>query len=112
AYGPLPGAKNPNILMFTNPYKNKKEVHQFLQGIDITKSVAATNNLGAHLTHRQKLYTIPIGAGEADIVAFLLNDQSAQPSLAAQIAMSEELKKDNRYKLVFEKDDFVVFRKK
>lgn len=112
AFGPLPGAKNPSIVMFTDPPKNKEVITKYLSTIEQSKSVAATNNLGANLTHREKLYTIPTGMYEADIIIFLLNDSSAQPSLSAQIAMSEELKKKPDYKLIFEKDDFVVFEKK
>lgn len=112
AFSPLPGAKNPSITMFTNPYKNKEIIQMYLKQIDKEKSVVATNNLGAHLTHRQKLYTIPTGIYEADVIVFLLNDISAQPSLASQISMTEELKKNNLYEVDFEKEDFVAFRKK
>lgn len=111
-FGPLPIAKTPNTTMFTNPLKNKEEINMFLAGINKHYSVAATNNLGSHLSHRQRIYTIPQGVDKADIIAFLLNDPSAQPSLASQIQMAQKLKQDNHYTLLFEKDDFIVFKRK
>ncbi len=111
-YGPLPGAKNPNVAMFTAPLVNKEVITHYLQSIKKRYSVAATNNLGSHLSRRQKVFTIPTGLHEADIVVFLLNDPFAQPSLAAQKQMVMDLKQDKNYQLIFEKDDFVAFQKK
>lgn len=110
-FGPLPGAKKPNVDMFTKPYLNKKIVENFLLQVPEEYSVAATNNLGSHLSHRQSVSTIPLGINKADVVLFLLRDGSAQPSLAAQIKMAEDMNLDKKYIKVFEKDDFVVFKK-
>jgi uncharacterized membrane protein len=111
-FGPLPGARNPSIEMFTSPQKNKAAINSVLAGIPEGYSVAATNNLGAHLSHRQVIYTIPIGIGKADVIVFLLNDKFAQPSLKAQKIIANNLKHNKNYVEVFEKDDFVVFKKK
>lgn len=110
-FGPLPGAKNPNITMFTKAEPNKEIINSTLGEIPATDSIAATNNLGAHLSHRQFIYTIPIGIGNADVVAFLLDDPFAQPSPKAQRDMVEQLKNNNDYQLLIQKDNFVVFRK-
>jgi uncharacterized membrane protein len=112
SFGPLPGAKNPNVDMFTKPYTNKRTVEDFLLTIPEKYSVAATNNLGSHLSHRETIYTIPIGIDKADIVAFLLNDRFAQPSLNAQIKMAQDLKSDKNYVKIFEQGDFIVFKKR
>ncbi len=109
--GPLPGAKNPNTIMFTEPQINKDIITTHLSQIHKNKSVAATNNIGSHLSHRQKIYTIPLGIAEADVLVFLLNDPFAQPSLEAQKTLVEELKKDTRYKIMYEKDDFIILEK-
>lgn len=111
SYGPLPGAKNPNIDMFIEPQKNREVIEKFLSRIPEKYSVAATNNLGSHLSQRQTIYTIPVGVDKADFVLFLLNDRFAQPSPAAQKEMAEKLKRNKDYVKVFEKDDFVVFKK-
>lgn len=112
AFGPLPGSWKPNTMMLTNPLKNKKEVDYVISKIKKRYSIAATNNLGSHLSRRQEIYTIPLGLYKADVVAFLLNDPFAQPSLNAQKEMVVNLKKDLRYRVVYEKDDFIVFQKK
>lgn len=110
-FGPLPGAKNPNIDMFVKPQKNKLIIENILSKIPEQYRVAATNNLGSHLSHRETVYTIPVGIEKADVILFLLNDEFAQPSLAAQKEMADNLKTDKNYIKIFEKDDFVVFKK-
>ncbi|MDP2585804.1 MAG: DUF2079 domain-containing protein, partial [Candidatus Levybacteria bacterium] len=110
-FGPLPAAKHPNIAMFTNPQKNRVIIDNFLSTIPEEYSVAASNNLGSHLSQRQLIYTIPMGVEKADVILFLLNDSSARPSLNAQVKMAADMKSDKKYIKVFEKDNFVVFKK-
>jgi len=110
-FGPLPGAKNPSVEMFIHPQKNKVMIDSYLSKIPEKYSVAATNNLGAHLSHRQTIYTIPIGIGKADVVVLLLNDKFAQPSPKEQKNLANNLKQDKNYVEVFEKDDFIIFKK-
>lgn len=109
---PLPGARNPALEVFTNRLEYRDEVRQFLKTIPEEVSVAATNNLGAHLSHREKIYTIPIGVGEADVIVFLLNDSFAQPSLLEQKRMAQALKNDKNYEVIIELDDFIAIKKK
>lgn len=110
-FGPLPGAKSPNIDMFTRPQKDKLYIKKALLQIPKNKKVAATNNLGAHLSHREFIFTIPDGVYQADYVVFLLGDIFAQPSPQAQKGMVEELKKNKQYKILAEKNDFILFKK-
>ncbi len=110
-YGPLPGAKNPNINMFIKLQPNRTIMNKVLRNIPKNYSVAATNNLGSHLSNREKIFTIPIGIDKADVIAFLLDDPFAQPSPAAQRKMVENLKQNKNYFVLFEKDNFVVFQK-
>lgn len=110
-YGPLPGAKHPNITMFTQPLENRTTIDALINSIPHQYSVAASNNVGSHLSHRQKIYTIPVGLKEADIVVFLLNDEFAQPSLKAQKEMATQLASDPAYTLLFEQGPLVVFKK-
>ncbi len=111
-YGPLPGARRPNIDMFTKQLPDRKLIQTFIGGIPTRYTVAATNNLGSHLSRRRSVSTIPQGVYSADIVAFLLNDPFAQPSLKAQGEMAEALKTNPEYQLLFNHGDFVVFQKK
>ncbi|MGE5042196.1 MAG: DUF2079 domain-containing protein [Candidatus Levyibacteriota bacterium] len=109
--GPLPGSLHPNIDMFTRQLSNRKEISQFLMTIDEKYSVAASNNVGSHLSQREKIYTIPNGLDEADVIVFLLNDTYAQPSLPAQKQMVENLRKNPSYKILYETGDFIAFSK-
>jgi len=111
-FGPLPFAKNPNIDMFTKPQENKVEIENFVSSIPPEYSVAATNNVGSHLTQRQKIYNVPLGTDRADFVIFLLDDHFAQPSLKAQYEMVEKIKSDINYVEVFKIDNFIVFEKR
>ena len=110
--GPLPGSKNPSISVFTRQLPERKIINEFLERIPPQFSIASTNNLGSHLSHRQKIYTIPVGINKADIIVFLLNDSFAQPSLKAQIETVSKMKKDKNYIQVFKQGDFVVFEKR
>ncbi|MEK7573820.1 MAG: DUF2079 domain-containing protein [Patescibacteria group bacterium] len=109
--GPLPLSKRPNISVFTEQLSYRKDVINTLKQIPQDASVTSSNNLGAHLSHREKLYTLPLGVEEADYVAFLLTDNFAQPSLSAQKELAKNLKQNKRYYVVYEKDDFIVFKK-
>jgi hypothetical protein len=98
--------------MFWHQQPNKTAINDFLASIPRRYSISATNNVGSHLSHRQLIYTIPTGIDKADILVFLLNDKYAQPSLPAQIKMTEDLRKDPRYVEAIHLGDFVVFEKK
>ena len=110
AFGPLPFSKSPNIDMFTKPQPNKEVIQNFLSKIPQDYTVAATNNLGAHLSHRQKIFTIPIGIEKADVVIFLLSANSSQ-SLNEERKLANSMRLDKNYIEVFRIDDFIVFKK-
>ena len=111
-YGPLPFSRRANVDMFWLEQPNKALINTFLSSIPRHYSIAATNNIGSHLSHRQLIYTIPTGIDKADILVFLLNDQYAQPSPKAQIQMTEKLRQDPRYVEAIHIGDFDVFEKK
>lgn len=110
--GPLPFSLKPNIDMFDKPLKNADIISDFLDNVGSSYSIASTNNLGSHLSHRSKIFTIPVGIDQADIVTFLLNDKFAQPSLKAQIKIAEKMKHDKNYIEVIKLNDFLVFEKR
>ena len=111
AFGPMPGARNPNLDMITKQISDRALIQAFISGIPQRYKVAATNNLGSHLSRRRNLYTIPVGIDSADIILFLLNDPFAQPSLKVQRKMAEDLAKNPKYKLMFREGDFIVIQK-
>lgn len=112
AFGPLPGGKDANIAMFVKQVPNRERISSVLSAIPPQASVAASNNIGAHLSHREHLYTIPIGMMDADYIAFLLTDPGAQPSLETQKQWASALLQNPFYEVVANEGDFVVVRKK
>ncbi|MBI2613341.1 MAG: DUF2079 domain-containing protein [Candidatus Levybacteria bacterium] len=111
SYGPLFFAKEPNIDMFTKPQPNREIIENFLSKIPEEYSVAATNNLGSHVSHRQQIFTIPAGIDRADVIMFLLNSNSGR-SVDAEKEIIKNLKNDKNYIEILSVDDFVVFKKR
>lgn len=109
---PMPGTYAQNILMFENKLLYRSYVEMALQEIPVNASVAATNNLGAHLSHRDYIFTIPTGMDKAQYLAFLLTDQSAQPSLQAQRDMVRALQHNTSYETLDQRGEFYLFKKK
>jgi len=105
-HGPLPWTKKANIAMFANHEKNREYISEKLQNIPTQFSISSTNNIGAHLTHREKLYTIPYGMDTADIIAFLIRPNSSK--IERNLVFS--LKNSKSHQLLWEKDGFVVFK--
>lgn len=111
-FGPLPGAIHANVAMLTQQLTNRNKIDDFLINIPNRYSIAASNNLGSHLSHRRNIYTIPNGIGKADVILFLLNDNFAQPSLQAQKQMAKEMSDDKNYLEVYRDGDFIAFEKR
>ncbi len=111
-YGPLPFSREPNINMITRPVVNKKFIDNYLSHIPRRLSVAASNNIGSHLSQRQRIYTLPLGVDKADVIVFLLTDSEPPQSLKLERELAKKLKGNKSYKLTVEKDDFLVFVKK
>lgn len=91
--------------MFTKPQVNKAEIDSFLSKIPDQYSVAATNNVGSHLSQRQVIYTIPKGINDADIVVFLVNkgDFTNEIKMIENNKNYRQLYKINYTFMVFEK---------
>ncbi len=111
AYGPLPGSKEPNLDMITRQVENKEYIDSYLTRIPKRYSVAASNNVGSHLSQRQRIYTVPLGINKADVIVFLLTDSEVLPSLKAEKQMVQRLKSDPNYYITVEQDKFIVFQK-
>lgn len=111
-FGSIPGGLHPAIEVFNLPLEYRSKIKEIIDKIPTDLSVASSNNLGAHLSQRKIITTIPIGLNSADVVLFLLNDEFAQPSLRDQIVMANKLRSDPNYLLVYNYHDFLVFKKK
>ena len=110
AFGPLPFSKSPNIDMFTKPQKNRVVIENFLSRVPEEYRVAATNNLGSHLSQRQRIATVPEGIYDSDIVLFLINNISKLSKDEKKAFESVMLNED--YKIAFHIGNFIVFEKR
>jgi uncharacterized membrane protein len=110
-FGPLPGAAEPNLAMIVQKQADIDYINSALDAISPEYAVASSNALGSHLSQRKYIFTLPNGIDKADVVAFLFSDRYNTPSQAWHKEAAAKLKKDPRYRVWFEKGDFLVFRK-
>lgn len=106
-YGPLPGAKKPNLDMFTKPLPIRNAVDYQIEQIPEHESVSASNNLGSHLSHRKNIYVVPYGIGQAQNVLFLTTKSANEYEKKAL----EVILKDPNFLLIFNQDNFYVFKR-
>lgn len=109
--GPLPFSRNPNIDMFTKPQPNKEEIEKYLSNIRRRYIIASTNNIGAHMSHRRLIYTIPSGIDKADYIIFLFNYAFENPTFAYEKTVMEKVRMNKNYSQIYKKDNFIVFKK-
>lgn len=109
-YSPLPGMREPNIDMLASSVTNKEEIDRFLNTIPKQYSVAASNNIGSHLSQRQNIYTIPLGVDRADVIVLMPDSTTPQMSVTQQ-QLVNRLRNDKNYTIYYEKEDFIAFKK-
>ncbi len=65
-YSPIPAMKDADY----RPYvaQNTSEISRYLSLIPPNASVSASNNIGAHLSHRENIYVVPFAMDKADYV--------------------------------------------
>lgn len=107
-YGPLPGAKDSNLDMYARQLHERDFIEKYLSDIPRGLKIAATNNIGSHLSERQQIYTIPNGIGKADLIIFLLTNHNAFNSEKKLVL---QLKQNINYYVILEKEEFIVFKK-
>lgn len=111
-YGPLPGSKDSNLDMFIKQVKDAEFIEAQLSSIPADLSVASSNNVGSHLTHRKALYTLPLGIDTADVIVFFLTNSEQPESLKTEKIQLQKLKGNKDYKTISEKGKFVIFKRK
>lgn len=111
-YGPLPGAKSPNLDMITKPMPNRQKIDDLLGAVPSQYSVSTSNSLGSHATHRAYLFTMPYGWSNADYIIFLMNETNAYPSLAEHKKQAEVLTHHSDYVKYYDDGIVKAFRKK
>jgi hypothetical protein len=107
AFGPLPGSRDANLDMFSKQLPNRAYVDNFLQQIPKKDSVAASNDIGSHLSLRENIYSIPYGIDRADVIVLLLNGSDPLSK-----GVYTKVSKDPHYQKVADQDGFVAFQRK
>lgn len=110
-YGPLPGAKSPNLDMIIRPVPNVTLVNQYLDNLDKSYKVTASNNAASHLSHREHIYVTPLGMDKADVIVFLLTDRDRSTTVKKEDEIIERLLQDPDFRLDIQSGDFYVFKR-
>lgn len=100
-YSPLPGMREADYKPYTSTSAVK--ISQYLALIPPDSSVSASNNVGAHLSHRDKIYVVPNALQTADYVVLYGEKKSMVNSVNAQ--KYESMVTD-------ELENFYLFKKK
>lgn len=110
-FGPLPGAKKPDIAMITMPLQDKAFIDSIVHSLPSDVSVSASNNLGSHLSARNEIFTIPLGIGKADKILILLNPYGNKNTKESEMQFVRLLQNNPQYVLQIERGNFYVFDK-
>lgn len=111
SFGPIVFAKNPNDDMFTNRNKNSVAIRKYLKTIPRSLTLSTTNDLGAHLSHRELIFNVPFATDSADMVLFILKDDKKRNPLSLY-EIHEAVSENPDYKLVYRLDNFYSYQRK
>ena len=111
AWGELPFGPHSRFWFFHTIQPEKVTMDAVAASIPTKASVSATNNIGAHFSEREFLYTYPINADKADYDVILLGDQYAWPSGDEQGRVLHVLLADKNYTVIAQNDNFYAFKR-
>lgn len=112
SFGPIPGAREPNVHMIIHPLADKEFITSYVHAIPEGLSVAASNNIGSHLSQRKEIFTIPQGIGKADMIVILLDIFGSQKTQLEEKELVAKLQKHPQYTQQLQKGNLFVFVKK
>ena len=72
-YSPLPGMRNADYSPYTTT--SSKTIDTYLSIIPEDASVSASNNIGAHLSHRREIFVVPFAIDTADYVVLYMESK-------------------------------------
>lgn len=106
-FGPLPFAKRPSINTYRRPLPERAIMDEYISSLSPDEKISATNNIGAHLSHRRNIYVVPQGLDIADRVIFLTSRSINQREKRAL----GEIQSDPDYIPIFKSAGFLVFKR-
>lgn len=110
SFGPLIFAKTPNDAMFREPHKNSSAIRTYLRSIPQDLTLSTTNDLGAHLSHRERIFTVPFATESANMVLFLIKDDEERNPIPLY-DIYNRIGKNPNYKLIYNLDNFYVYKR-
>ena len=110
--GPLFFSKSVDKSMRWVP-QNKKQIDSYLKSIPQGASVAATNNLGAHLSHRITNYSLGKGYLNAEYILFLIapNSIDDKNNKKWEVMMARKMLQNKNFIIDYQLNNFLVFKK-
>ncbi len=100
-FSPLPGTRNADIAPFKYN-EDRQDIFRMLRMIPQNASVSATNNIAAHLVHREKIYVLPQGVDVVDYLVFYRD----------RLDFAEETQKFNKqFMTLVETNDFLILKR-
>ena len=111
--GPLPFSKEKNIHPFKYPQKEAKDTAFWSKTLRNEQlKISTTGQLSPFFTSRRYFYTFSARYRLADYVIVRLNEIYNYPEKNELIPVYERLKKDYNYELIYQKENFEVYKRK
>jgi uncharacterized membrane protein len=109
-FGPLPFARKADYTAFKT-IKERDEILRYMKSLPENISIAATNNIGAHLTHRVRLYTtLGNGIEKADMVLVLI-DHKNPTAVKYDTDFTNQMLQNPNFHVVYSVGDFTAFKR-
>jgi len=108
AYGPLPGAKEADLSIYRQK-EQTKSIQAYLDTLPKESSISATNNIAAHVIHRQAIYNIPKEIGKTKYSIFLITDITDVKD--PNVERINQLKNDHSFQVDYAIGNFISFKK-
>ncbi len=110
--GPLPFTKKANIHPFKYPQKEAKDTAFWAKTLkDERLKISTTGQLSPFFTSRRYFYTFSQRYQLADYVIVRLNEIYNYPEKNELIPVYEKLKEDYNYQLIYQKENFEVYKR-
>lgn len=110
--GPLPFAKKKEIHPFKYPAKESKDTRFWSEELkDERLKISATGKLTPFFTGRRYFYTFSKNYQKADYVVLRLNEIYNYPEKEALIPVYEQLVQDPNYRVIYQKQNFEVYKR-
>ncbi len=110
--GPLPFTRGQEIHPFIYPQKEVKDVILWSNALVSDKiKISTTGQLSPFFTSRRYFYTFSSYYPLADYVIIRPNEIADYPERAELVPVYEKLKKDQRFDLIYKRNNFEVYKK-